>query len=223
MSKLIIKSGTIKGSTFSAGDVSFEVPYNPTEYAVNNSNSFSETKIPGLIAPIIQFNQGNTRTLSIELMLDTYNSDKPEKEKEDLREKYIEPLEKLMAIKSELHAPPHCMVSWGTFQFKGVLESMDKKYTLFSLEGTPVRARVTLKFKEYYPLELQVKGTPLYSPDRQRLFKMTESDSIWQMAYTAYGDAGLWRVIADVNNIDDPLEVETGRDLIIPALKKENA
>ena len=43
------------------------------------------------------------------------------------------------------------------------------------------------------------------------------------MAYTAYGDPGLWRVIAHANNIDDPLEVETGRDLIIPALKKENA
>jgi hypothetical protein len=223
MSKLIIKSGTIKGSGFSAGDVSFEVPYNPTEYSVNNSNSFSETKIPGLIAPIIQFNQGNTRTLSIELLLDTYKSDKTDKEKEDLREKYIKPLEKLMAIKSDLHAPPHCMVSWGTFQFKGVLESLDKKYILFSGEGTPVRARVTLKFKEYYPLELQVKGTPLYSPDRRRLFKMTESDSIWQMAYTAYGDAGLWRAIAEANNIEDPWKVETGRDLIIPALKKENA
>jgi hypothetical protein len=222
MSKLIIKSGTIKGSSFSAGDVTFEVPYNPTEYSVNNSNSFSETKIPGIIAPIIQFNQGNTRTLSIELLLDTYSTDKKEKEKEDLRKKYIEPLEKLMAIKSDLHAPPHCMVTWGTFQFKGVLESLDKKYTLFSGEGTPVRARVTLKFKEYYPLELQVKGTPLYSPDRRRLFTMTESDSIWQMAYKAYGDAALWRAIADANNIDDPWKVETGRDLIIPTLK-ENA
>jgi hypothetical protein len=222
MSKLKIISGTFKGSSFKSGEVILEVPYNPTEYSVSKSNSFSETKIPGLAAPIIQFNQGNTRTLSIELLLDTYSDDKKEKNKEDLRKKYIEPLEKLLAIKSNLHAPPHCKVLWGTFQFLGVLESMDKKYTLFSSSGSPVRARVTLKFKEYYPLELQVKGTPLYSPDRRRLLRVKEGDSIWQMAYTAYGDPGLWRVIADANNIDDPWQVEPGRDFIIPALK-ENA
>jgi hypothetical protein len=219
MSKLIIKSGTIRGSSFKTGDVFFEVPYNPTEYSVSNSNSFSETSIPGLIAPIIQFNQGNTRTLSIELLLDTYTNDNYETMKEDLRKKYIAPLEKLMAIKSDLHAPPHCMVSWGTFQFRGVLESLEKKYILFSSDGTPVRARVTLKFKEYRPLSLQVNSTPLYSPDRRRLFKMTESESIWQMAYNAYGDAALWRAIAEANDIDDPRQIENGRDLIIPALK----
>ncbi|MCP5107283.1 MAG: hypothetical protein GY950_28105, partial [bacterium] len=130
MSKLTIKSGTISGSGFTDGDVSFEVPYNPTEYSVDNSNSFSETKIPGLIAPIIQFNQGDTRILSIELLLDTYHNDKSEKEKEDLRKKYIEPLEKLLKPDPDMHAPPHCQVLWGSLEFKGVLESMVKKYTL---------------------------------------------------------------------------------------------
>jgi nucleoid-associated protein YgaU len=43
------------------------------------------------------------------------------------------------------------------------------------------------------------------------------------MAYTAYGDASLWRVIAEANNIDDPLYIEVGKDLIIPVLDLEHA
>lgn len=218
MSKLIINSGTISGSSFKKDAKILEVQYNPTEYSVSSSNTFAESKIPGLSGPIIQFSQGNAQSLSLELLLDTQLSDSPAKE--DIRDKYIAPLEKLMTIKSDLHAPPHCQVLWGSLDFKGVLESLDKKYTLFSSDGIPVRARVTLKIKEYIPLGLMAKNPPLNSPDRRKLFTMKEGDSIWQMAYTAYGDPGLWRVIADANKIDDPLKIENGRDLIIPVLKE---
>jgi nucleoid-associated protein YgaU len=47
---------------------------------------------------------------------------------------------------------------------------------------------------------------------------MTEGDSIWNMANKAYGDPGMWRVIADANDIDDPAKIEMGKDLIIPVL-----
>ena len=40
------------------------------------------------------------------------------------------------------------------------------------------------------------------------------------MAYRAYGDAGLWREIAEANEIDDPMRLHPGTRLLIPALEE---
>ena len=222
--KFIIIRGKLKGKEFkfSTKDKKrvIRVSFNPTEYSIKNDSSFNEPSIPGLESPIIQFSQGKARTMSVELLLDTYNN--RDRKKKDIRDKYIKRLEKLMKIDSDLHAPPPCKILWGSLSFVGVLESMDKKYILFNRNGIPVRARVTLNFKEYIPLKLQLKKSPRFSPDRRKLYKMTEGDSIWQMAYQVYGDAGLWRVIAEANHIDDPWLVVNGKDLIIPVLDENH-
>ena len=217
-SKFVIIPGKSQGSKVVFNDSDkIEVTFNPTEYSIDKSNKYKEIGVPGLISPIIQFNQGDARTLKVELMLDTYSSKK--RKKKDIRTKYIIPLSKLMELDSELHAPPPCKVLWGSLDFKGVMESLNTTYTLFNSEGVPVRAKVSLSFKEMIPLDVQAKNPPLNSPDRRKLFKMTEGDSIWNMANHAYGDPSLWRVIADANDIDDPLNIELGRDLVIPVLK----
>ena len=220
MDKLKIIKGKKQGSSFkyNSSDSSsiIDICFNPTDYTVNKSNSYNEAKIPGLGSPIIQFNQGNAQSLSIKLLLDTQTNEK--KQKEDVREKYIEKFEKLIKLDSDLHAPPPCKVLWGTLEFIGVCESLDKEYILFSSDGKPVRARVTLKFKEYLPLDVQVKEASLSSPDRRKLFTVKEGDSIWLLADKAYGDPGFWRVIAEANYIDNPRELELGMELIIPVL-----
>ena len=96
---------------------------------------------------------------------------------------------------------------------------MNTNYILFTNEGIPVRAEVTLNFKEFIPLSKQVKDPSLHSSDRRKLFKMTQGESLWNMSNRAYGDPGLWRVIADANDIDDPREIEIGKDLVIPVLE----
>jgi hypothetical protein len=215
---IIRGKGSGKDVTFNDSD-KIEVTFNPKEYSVNKKNNFSDQDIPGLMSPIFQFGKGDARTLGVDLMLDTLVSEKPGKKKEDVRTKYIQPLQELLELDKDLHAPPPCQVLWGSLNFKGVLQSMDTTYTLFNNEGVPVRATVKLSFKEFIPLEVQDKYQPLNSPDRRKLFKMTEGDSIWNMANKAYGDAGLWRVIADANDIDDPGKIEMGRDMIIPVWK----
>jgi len=227
--KLKIIRGKSQGSKVQFNDKDadsvIEVSFNPTDYSVKKSNDFSEVKIPGLTAPLIQFNQGSTRTLNMELLLDTYSTTDPANIKGmiktvDVRKKYIEKFEKLIAIDSELHAPPPCKVVWGSLDFVGILDSLDKKYILFDSDGIPVRARVTLSFKEYIPVETQVKGASTASPDRRKLFRVSEGDNIWLLADKAYGDPALWRVIAEANHIDDPKELALGRELIIPVLTR---
>jgi hypothetical protein len=221
-SKFCIIPGKTSGSSIQYDESKKIVfSFNPGDYSITDANNYQQSKNPGTTSPLLKFSQGNSRTLTVELMLDTMMSEKSEKEKDDIRDIYIARLQKLMEIDSEMHKPCPCRVLWGSLDFKGVLERMDNlKYTLFNSQGIPVRATVKLTFIEYISLDQQAKDPPRNSPDRRKVFKMTQDETIWHMAYTAYGDAALWRVIAEANNIDDPFYVEAGRDLIIPVLEQ---
>jgi nucleoid-associated protein YgaU len=45
---------------------------------------------------------------------------------------------------------------------------------------------------------------------------MVAGDTLAAVAFREYGDATLWRAIADANLIDDPLRVRPGTELLIP-------
>ena len=233
--KLTIVRGTLQGkkAVFNEFDPTsiITVPFNPSEYSVEKSNSFSEESAPGLGSPIIQFTSGGTRTLALELLLDTYAYNdgltvqaslgpldlQASLGDVDVRTKYIAKLEQLIEVDGDIHAPPPCKVLWGSLEFVGFLDSLRKSYTLFLNDGTPVRARVNLSFKEFVPVELQVKTNPFASPDKFKRYIIKDGDTIWQLAYEHYGEPGLWRFIADANEkiICDPKELEPGVEILI--------
>lgn len=218
--KLIIIRGRFAGPVvvFKPLDC-FSVPFNPTDYTTEKRSQYSETAIPGLGSPVIQYGHGDAQTLSIELMLDTYTT--PAAKKEDVREKYIRKLESFLAVDGDLHAPPPCKVVWGSLEFVGVLESLRKNYTLFTQDGIPVRARASLTWKEYRSAEMQVMETPRFSTDRRKRHYVREGDSLWQLAYEYYGDVAHWKLIAEVNDIDNPTALDNGVEIIIPALERQ--
>jgi hypothetical protein len=191
-----------------------EILYYPAEYSIEKSNSFSEIAIPGLEAPYLQFIKGNASTISLEVFYDTYETNK------DVRE-YSNMLSSLMDIDPDLHAPPTLRFIWGMSSqesFNCVLESVNKKFTMFNKDGIPVRARLNIKLKEI-KLELNDRERKLQSPDRTKLYTLKQGDSLWSIAFKEYGNPGLWRPIADANNISDPKRLKSGTELIIPPLE----
>lgn len=191
-----------------------EILYYPTEYSVEKSNSFSEISIPGLESPYLQYVKGNASTISLEVFYDTYEDNI------DVRQ-YSDKLSKLMDIDTELHAPPTLRFIWGMSSqepFNCVLEKVTKKFTMFNSDGIPVRARLNITLKEI-KLELNNRERKLQSADRTKLYVIKQGDSLWSIAYREYGNPGLWRPIADANNIYDPKKLKSGTELIIPPLE----
>lgn len=218
--KLRITCGKLDGTTakFSESEANtLTCDFNPTEYSIDKGNAYSEAAIPGLNSPLIQFTHGNIRTLTLELLLDSYTYAKDGKPK-DLRKTDLPKIDKMLRVESELHAPPPCRVQWNSLIFVGVLQDAKKRFVLFAEEGFPVRARVTLTFKEYVPVDVQLKETPLHSPDRRKAREFLEGDSLWRIAHDAYGDAAHWRALAASNDVDDPFRIDPGRRLIIPPI-----
>ena len=196
------------------GKTKDEIPvlFNPKEYSLNKSNKFQDTTIPGLSSPITQFISGSSETLTMDLFFDTYE------ERTDVRE-YTDKVDNLLEIDSDLHAPPICKFVWGSLNFKAVLERSNKRFTMFLFDGTPVRATLSVTFKEYKTLTEQLNSVPRQSSDRTKRWIVTEGDTLWSIAAIEYGDPGEWRHIAKANGIVNPRILPSGTQLSIPPLE----
>jgi nucleoid-associated protein YgaU len=186
--------------------------FNPTEYQRTKANTFAEIGIPGLESPPIQYIRGEAEKLTVELLADTSDT------LQDVRSIYTDPIRNLMRIDPELHAPPIVRLSWGSESFKGVVESLNLTFVLFTPTGLPLRAKISLTLKEYRPVDVQVRQTPKNSPNVNKGYVVNRGDTLSGIAGALYSDPTQWRVIAEANSIVDPRELQPGQNLIVPKL-----
>lgn len=187
--------------------------FNPTEYQLQKQNNFAEIAIPGLETPPIQYVRGASEKLTLELIVDTSDT------LEDVRKKYVDAVRGLLNINTELHAPPLVAFEWDRAIFKGVLESLNVTYTLFSPTGVPLRAKLSTTLREYRPVNVQFSERPRNSPDVEKCFTVRRGDELWSIAAQIYRDPAQWRALALANGIKDPRSLELGRQLLVPRLR----
>jgi hypothetical protein len=117
-----------------------EILYFPPEYSIEKSNTFAEISIPGLEAPYLQYLKGNAASITLEAFYDTYEQGT------DVRD-FTKQLSDLMKIDPVIHAPPALLFVWGMPSqepFTCVLERVTTRFTMFSSDGIPVRARLSI-------------------------------------------------------------------------------
>lgn len=134
---------------------------------------------------------------------------------------YTNKVTNLMKIDTEIQAPPPLKFIWAMEKrepFICVLESATKKFTMFLQDGTPVRARLTLKLKEF-KMEFNERESTLQSSDKTKVHIIQLGDSLWLIASRFYGNATFWRLIAERNGLKNPRILEPGTKLIIPPLE----
>lgn len=196
------------------------VMFNPPEYTIAKGAQFAEIAIPGIDAPVIQFIRGQTRTLSLELFFDGTRLGSSATRAGDVR-LLLEPVAQLGRIQPNTHAPPRIRFIWGVgLSFRGVVDNVQQKFTLFSPAGVPVRATATLSVKEYKTLEEQLKELNLQSADHTKRRVVKRGDNLSRIAFEEYGDATKWRYIAERNTevLPDPRRLVPGVTLEIPAI-----
>ncbi len=184
------------------------VLFNPEEYSLDVGNTFAEIGIPGLKTPPIQYVRGNLRHLRMELFFDTYE------QQADVR-LLTGKITALLDPQAQTQAPPLLLFSWGGLNFKCVLESAEQRFTMFLDSGTPVRARLTVSFKEYQAVEIEIRRGLFMGPPTVR--NIVGGETLSRIAGEALGDPGAWREIAEANDIDNPRLLTPGASLIIPS------
>lgn len=193
------------------GGTSIKCLFNPSKYDLSKQVKYAEFKSTGSGTRIQQFISRGAETLSMELFFDT------SEDHTDVREQHVRKIDSLLEVDPELHAPPLVEFRWGSLTFTALVESADKSFTRFLPDGTPVRAKVNVTFKEYQATDYK-KRTKLESTDKTKAWTVTEGDTLWLIAAEEYDDAAHWRTIADANGVENPRQVEPGTVLELPPL-----
>jgi LysM repeat protein len=181
------------------------VLFNPAEYRFNDSNHFSDQK------GVVQWTGRGGRSLSLDLFFDTYEAGT------DVRA-HTKRIYGLLEVEPTTHRPPVVTFSWGGFQFRGFLESVNGTFTLFLESGVPVRATLSVTFKEYVDPSEASRAVATESADRVKTYVVRLGDSLSAIAAAEYGDPAAWRPIAAANGIANPRVLAPGRRLVIPPL-----
>jgi len=114
--------------------------------------------------------------------------------------------------------PPMVLFQWGgQWSFKAVVTAMNIRYTLFREDGSPVRATATVSFQECEDATVQRGTNPTsYAEPGYKRREIRFRDTLQNIAFEEYGDAALWRALAEANDIDDPSSLTTGQVIAIP-------
>ena len=186
--------------------------FNPTEYQLSKANTFAEIPIPGLETPLIQYVRGDSEKLSLEALVDTSDC------LDDVRARYVNKLRALMSINAKEHAPPLVAFEWDRPVLTGVLENLSVTYVLFTPEGIPLRAKLTMSLREYRSAAVQTAATPQRSPDVEKSFVVRRGDTLASISQALYRSPAFWRELADANGITDPRRLRPGQVLTAPRL-----
>ena len=197
------------------------VMFNPEEYTLETGNTFAEVGIPGLQASPVQYVRGNLRTLTMDLFFDTYEQVKKDQIegviiRRDVRQE-TRRITKLLKHEGATKAPPVLLFSWGNLNFRCVLEGATQRFTMFLEDGRPVRATLSVRFKEFEPVEIEIERGFFIGPPI--VHNVIKGETLSQIAGEALGDPRNWRELAEANNIDNPFDLPTGQPLILPTQK----
>lgn len=201
------------------GTIAFQL--NPKELTMTKSASWkAEKQKKAASAPPATYQGPDAQKLSVEMFFD------------DTRggggDSVVARVEKLFSAcvptdesrQGERPSPPWVRFKWGVLAgFVGYIKSVSAKYTLFSPTGTPLRAVCTVALEEI--AAEPGKQNPTSGGLRpRRVHTIREGDTLAAIAYREYGNPALWRQIAEVNGIDDPMRLAPGRPVFLPAAEE---
>jgi hypothetical protein len=196
--------------------------FNPAELTITKSASWNAAEKKGGNAPPLRFSAGQPGTLTMSITLDTTDKGTSVTKHTDLLFKLVQVDKTLPSTDQGRNKarPPWVVFDWGEMHsFKCVVERLTVKFTYFAANGTPLRAKVDLALKQYDDESvLPLQNPTSHTPSLQTVHRLGYGETLDRLAAKHYADATRWRLIAEANNVVDPLSLTPGTLLVIPEL-----
>lgn len=112
--------------------------------------------------------------------------------------------------------PPAVRFLWGSFQFDGIMESLEESLEFFSSEGKPLRASVSFtltqqKITKFVFHDLAPPGTGGTDPTGTRPLTSAPAGSSVQSLAAGQGKGSSWQGIAAANSVENPRKLPPGQ------------
>ncbi len=186
--------------------------FNPKDVSITQTIKWEERRNIGNNASNLNFAGGEAQDLTLPLLFDTTDTG------EDVRKSY-EVLLELAAINqqkknrtTDMGEPSFCRFEWGKFlSFRAAITKVTQKFTMFKFDGTPLRAEVSVTFKQL--AKKAGPQNPTTHTEPKKIWTVLEGQSLAWIAYQEYGDAAYWRHIAETNDLANPKDLQPGQVL----------
>lgn len=196
------------------GSIDFQ--FNPKELSIQKSAKWERKPARGSkTAGPPEFNGAEPCKLTLEIFFDATAKDTGG---------VVPAVEKLLSccvptsdtVGQKKAMPPLVILHWGrTTSFPGFVTQVSVKYSLFSGDGTPIRATCSVSIEEMPPPEPRQNPTSGgVAAHSSHVF--VAGDTLALLANSEYGDPTMWRAVAAFNGIDDPARVREGTAIVLP-------
>jgi Contractile injection system tube protein len=199
-----------------------QVQFNPDSLKVSFANQLQTPQGDQKGPQARQFVGAGTTKLSVTLWFDV-NAPQPEGSNEGDVRKLTQKVAYFITPrpsnedKSKM-IPPAVRFIWGSFQFDGMMDSMEENLEFFSGEGIPQRASVVLALSQQRITEFTFAKAASPPPGMgsgnapvgtRPLTQATSEESLQSMASASGKDD--WQSIAAANNIENPRRLPAGQ------------
>lgn len=212
LKQLIIKA--YKDNSFGSQVGSYTAMINPESYTQSFNVSYNEEQAPGTPEATLKYDKSTPTTIKFDLVFDAtgvVNTSVSDVGSE------IQKFRKVVYdYNGSIHSPNFLKLTWGNaLVYECILTSMTVNYTLFNSDGVPLRAKVTVNFKEYVT---PTKPTEDSSPDMTHVKTVVSGDLLPSMTFSVYGDEAHLLKVAEHNKLDSIISLQSGSRLYFPPL-----
>jgi hypothetical protein len=203
-----------KAKIFRVNDTSKEIifHFNPTDYSVGRTIKWERQTSGGRDVSRAEFAGGQAQDLNLKLLFDSTATGA------DVRDSYKELLKMAEVDESSVNTetgkgePPVCQFQWGNYlSYTGVITKLSQRFTMFKADGKPIRAEVDVTLQEV--AQAQQGQNPTTRSEPRKIWVVHEGQSLDWIAYQEYGDPAHWRHIAEINGLDNPMDLHPGQVL----------
>lgn len=119
----------------------------------------------------------------------------------------------------DIHSPNYLKLVWGPMVFRCMLTSLNITYQLFSPAGTPLRAKLSVAFRQHLtPKEIALRGDKK-SDDLTHSRMIPDEPRLSLMCDEVYDDSSLYIKVAWANDLNDIMHLRPGDQLRFPPVE----
>jgi hypothetical protein len=209
-----------------------DVQFNPETLKVAFANSIVQPEGGGdqRGQPARQFVGAGTTKLTLQLTIDVTAPPYAEQGKKDVRELtqqvayFITPQAAdgsaggapATGDQTQL-VPPGVRFLWGSFQFDGMMDSLDESLEFWSADGKPLRATLSIALSQqkitkfFDPSSASPSSRSGGAPTGTKPFTASPAGATLQGLADASGGGSSWQAIASANGIENPRRLGAGQ------------
>lgn len=205
-----------KDENFSSKVGAYTAMLNPETYSQNYDVQYNVEQGQGTPDATIKYEKSTPSTLNFDLIFDgtgVVNNKRTNLSSEISKFKKV-----VYDYNGNIHSPNYLKLIWGkAMLYKCRLTSLKINYTLFKPDGSPLRAKLSVSFKEFQTPSAALDKN---SPDMTHVKTVVAGDLLPSLVYDVYRDENHILKVAEHNHLDSILHLDPGMTLHFPPLNK---